>query len=304
MDRSGVACITSALADINAARAAEGVRPMVLPAGFASMSVPVQLLNLANLERVDRGLSPILGLAASLNRDAQAGAAQDTDPMPTNFYGDEATSNWAGGYDSTLEADFAWMYDDGLGSPNIDCSAADPSGCWGHRHDILWQFSAPIAMGAGYARGQYGASMTELFVGGDYETAPASPTLRWCARAPAQAGAAAAPGQEAAVPAVALRTETVAEATAGPVLATTVAGAGTSAAVTRRASATRAAPLSGTRSAAESSSRPAASAARRTPPLVGGLLGDLHHRRATLRAKSVKDPGRDEALPECLGVLH
>src|SRR5581483_12472197 len=61
-DPSSDACVSSALADINAARAAEGLRAMVLPTGFQTMSVPEQLLNLANLERVDRGLVPIAGL--------------------------------------------------------------------------------------------------------------------------------------------------------------------------------------------------------------------------------------------------
>jgi hypothetical protein len=168
-------CISSALADINAARAAEGVPPMTLPSNFASMTVPVQLLNLANLERVDRGLSPILGLSVALDRDAQAAAAEDRDPMPTDFYGNEATSNWAAGYPSALEADFEWMYDDGLGSANLDCTASDRTGCWGHRNDILWHFSAPVAMGAGYATAQYGPSMTELFVGGDTRAAPGQP---------------------------------------------------------------------------------------------------------------------------------
>ena len=148
---------------------------MVLPSNFATMSVPVQLLNLANLERVDRGLTAILGLSAALNQDADNAAAQDEDPMPTHFYGDVATSNWAGGDSSTLEADFEWMYDDGMGSGNLDCTSSNQSGCWGHRHDILWHFSAPIAMGAGYGTGQYGPSMTELFVGGDTKTAPGEP---------------------------------------------------------------------------------------------------------------------------------
>lgn len=175
-DPSGSSCISSALADINSAHAAEGVPAMVLPSNFASMSMPVQLLNLANLERVDRGLVPILGLSAALNKDAQRGAAQNTDPMPTHFYGNMATSNWAGGYGSALETDFEWMYDDGENSGNLDCTSSDQSGCWGHRQDILWRFSAPIAMGAGYtASGQYGPSMTELFVGGDTRTGPGQP---------------------------------------------------------------------------------------------------------------------------------
>jgi hypothetical protein len=174
-DASSSSCIDSALADINAARADEGVPAMVLPSNFATMSVPVQLLNLANLERVDRGLAPILGLSAALDQDAQNAADRDEDPMPTHFYGDVATSNWAGGDASTLEADYEWMYDDGMGSGNLDCTSSDQSGCWGHRHDILWHFSTPIAMGAGYGTGQYGPSMTELFVGGDTKTGPGQP---------------------------------------------------------------------------------------------------------------------------------
>jgi hypothetical protein len=140
---------------------------MILPSNFASMTVSVQLMNLANLERVGRGLAPIVGLSAALNRDAQAAAEQNRDPVPSNFYGDVSTGNWVAGDDSALEADFEWMYDDGPGSGNLDCTSSDPSGCWGHRTDILWPFSAPIAMGAGVASGQYGTSMTELFVGGD-----------------------------------------------------------------------------------------------------------------------------------------
>ncbi len=174
-DPNGGPCVSAALADINAAHAAEGIQPMVLPSNFASMSVPVQLLNVANLERIDRGLAPILGLSAALNQDAQSAAVRDDDPMPTHFYGTVATANWAGGYDSALEADFGWMYDDGPGSDNLDCASPGQSGCWGHRHDVLWHFDTPIAMGAGYASGQYGPSMTELFVGGDTRTGAGQP---------------------------------------------------------------------------------------------------------------------------------
>ena len=196
----GSSCITSALADINAAHAAEGVRALVLPTSFASMSVPVQLLNLANLERVDRGLAPIGGLSAPLDQDAQTAAAQGSDPMPTNFYGTEATSNWAGGFGSALEADFAWMYDDGLGSGNLDCTSSDQTGCWGHRHDILWRFSAPIAMGAGYATGRYGPSMTELFVGGDREAGPGQPDAPWVQPSLPGPGGGTSPGTPSAPP--------------------------------------------------------------------------------------------------------
>jgi hypothetical protein len=66
--------------------------------------------------------------------------------MPTHFYGDAATANWDGGDSSALKADFGWIYDDGPGSGNLDCTSSDTSGCWGHRHDIVWRFAAPIAM--------------------------------------------------------------------------------------------------------------------------------------------------------------
>ncbi|HEY1711661.1 MAG TPA: hypothetical protein VGG07_02095 [Solirubrobacteraceae bacterium] len=169
---TSAACQTTALADINAARAAEGLGPMQLPGDFGSLTVPQQLLVLSNLERVDRGLVPVLGLSGPLDQNALTGAQDDADPVPTPFNGNSASSNWEGGYGSPFEADFVWMYDDGFGSNNIDCTSPSDMGCWGHRHDILEPFEAPVVMGAANAQGQFGASQTELFVGGDAQTAP------------------------------------------------------------------------------------------------------------------------------------
>lgn len=169
----GSACIADALSDINSARAAEGVAAMELPSNFAALSPPQQLLVLANLERIPRGLAPVGGLSANLDSIAAAAAAQDADPFPSQFNGDALTANWAGGTGSTLLADFLWMYDDGPGSGNQDCTKAGDSGCWGHRHDILYQFDTPIAMGAAEVGGTaYGPSIAELFVGGDTATNP------------------------------------------------------------------------------------------------------------------------------------
>ena len=166
-------CIRSALSDIDAARSAEGVGPMALPGDFASMDVPQQLLVVTNLERVDRGLAPVAGLAADLDSAAASAAAADQDPMLKHFNGTMLASNWAGGMSSTLLADFVWMYDDGPGSGNLDCRRASDSGCWGHRHNILYQYDNPVAMGAGYAaHTRYGPSLTELFIGGDTATGP------------------------------------------------------------------------------------------------------------------------------------
>ncbi len=172
---SSRACVVHALGDINAARVSEGVVPMVLPTGFGSLSLPLQLLVIANLERVDRGLAPALGLAASLDRDAAAAVDADADPTPSAMYGDVWSSNWAGGLSSPLEADFVWMYDDGFGSGNGDCRSPTASGCWAHRHDILARFGRPIAMGAAAGTGAYGPSLDELFVGRDRRTGAGQP---------------------------------------------------------------------------------------------------------------------------------
>jgi hypothetical protein len=173
---SSQTCVTDALGDLNAARVSEGTLPMVLPGDWGSLTIPQQLLVLSNLERVDRGLVPIEGLTANLNTRAQTGADTDNDPDVMGTSGDEATGNWEGGYVSPLSSDFAWMYDDGIGSGNLDCTESTPDGCWGHRHDILALFDAPAVMGAAYdATSPDGPSETEIFVGGDSETGSGQP---------------------------------------------------------------------------------------------------------------------------------
>jgi hypothetical protein len=170
---NGSPCLSSVLAAINSARASEGVAAMILPGNFTSLTVPQQLLVLANLERGARGLSPVSGLAGSLNAVAARAAAADEDPMVNNYNGDALTSNWAGGTESSLVADFLWMYDDGPGSLNVDCVQPGDPGCWGHRDDILYPFDNPVAMGAGYAASTpYGASFAEMFVGGETAMGP------------------------------------------------------------------------------------------------------------------------------------
>lgn len=186
---SGTTCRDDALADIDAARASEGVVPMALPADFAGLPVAAQLLVLANLERVDRGLPAIIGLSAGLDRDADAAARTQSDPRPSRWYGTSYAANEAGpGFATALEADFEWMYDDGPGSPNVDCPSAGAPGCWGHRRDILMGFASPIVMGGGTAGAGADRTFTEVFVGGDTQTrpghpdAPIAPTWRSIAR--------------------------------------------------------------------------------------------------------------------------
>ena len=152
--RAGVddsaACIAAVLAAINHAHAREGVRPMVLPAGFANLSLPEQLFVGVNLERVDRGLPAFGGLTTGLDQNAQRGAEDANDPPdPGRTYAlDDA--EWAGGSSNGLDAVYGWMYDDGFDSGNLDCVHRGAAGCWGHRKGILDDFgSGPhLAMGA------------------------------------------------------------------------------------------------------------------------------------------------------------
>jgi hypothetical protein len=153
------------LAAVNHARAAEGVKPMVLPPNFASMGVPEQLLVTTNLERVDRGLPPFAGLSAPLDANALVGARKADDPPdPDNVIGDD--EEWSGGTVNGLDADYGWMYDDGRGSSNLDCPRTGGAGCWGHREGILDNFGTVGTMVMGAASTTTGDLPDEDFSGG------------------------------------------------------------------------------------------------------------------------------------------
>jgi hypothetical protein len=164
IDDDSPACLDSLLHDINVGRNSEGVAPMVLPNGFAQMSDEDQILVLTNLERGDRGLSQFAGLSPTLIQAAGWGALANDDPSPPAGY---TFYLWGSNFaDSVnpLEADFLWMYDDGVGGSNYDCQGGNFSGCWGHRDNILGAWnntpSQSTAMGdAATATGVY----TELF---------------------------------------------------------------------------------------------------------------------------------------------
>ncbi len=65
------------------------------------------------------------------------GAQGNTDPLPpTGYLFNQAGSIFAQD-DTPLGADFAWMYDDGYGGTNRDCTSPTDPGCWGHRDNIL-----------------------------------------------------------------------------------------------------------------------------------------------------------------------
>jgi hypothetical protein len=147
---------------------------------YLKLTPAEQLFVTADLERTERGLPPATVLSKSLDKVAQLGARRDEDPplsqVPARLPGGGQVvglgGNWAGGWPNALGADYGWMYDDGLHSPNEDCTKHHRSGCWGHRDNILGTFSSKatcgggasaLAMGAGYAARLN--SRTELFAG-------------------------------------------------------------------------------------------------------------------------------------------
>jgi hypothetical protein len=160
-------CILNVVAAIDNARDDEGLPSMVLPTNWYSLDPEQQLFVATNLERTARGLAPLIAVATALGPAAALGVATSVDPTaPPGFPHTEVLSNWAGNVGNPLEAMYYWMYDDGLGSPNIDCSLSSPSGCWGHRHNLL----APLAcnqcvMGGAFGTTVQGATgVTELIV--------------------------------------------------------------------------------------------------------------------------------------------
>lgn len=157
------------LAAINACRAAEGVGPLVLPSNFSSLTPVEQGFVVIDLERVNRGLPAIVGLSAPLNSLAAAGASGGTDPaFPAG--GVSGGGIWAGAY-SVLQADYLWMYVDGPGGNNLDCTSSNSSGCWGHRDIILWDRSAgTLVSGGGFASAGGTDSLAYLVLSG-YSTA-------------------------------------------------------------------------------------------------------------------------------------
>jgi hypothetical protein len=152
-DPTGAVCIDAAVSYLDEARASLGQGPYELPSDFVSLTPAEQAFVLTDLDREQYSLPPVPGLTDALDQDAAAGVQEDDDPQPSddNWWG--YTANWAYGFDNMPLAYEAWMYDDGPGSGNIDCTSSDTSGCWGHRHDILWDFTDGGALAMGAAAG-------------------------------------------------------------------------------------------------------------------------------------------------------
>jgi hypothetical protein len=153
---TGRACENVAIERLDAARAKLGLHPYLLPRDFVTLSPPRQWLILANLDRLAYARRPIRGLTLALDAVARQGAQAREDPNPWSVVAGlpgqsqiAFASNWAGGQQNAVLAYYGWMYDDGYGSGNLDCSSPTAAGCWGHRQDVLAFPGGPaLSMGA------------------------------------------------------------------------------------------------------------------------------------------------------------
>jgi hypothetical protein len=137
VQEASAACEEWVMSRLDAARAELGLASYRVPADFVSLPAAKQIFILSNLDRVSNGATPIPGLNSALDSAALAGVDAEDDPRPPS---EEApwegfASDWADA--APLESYFMWMYDDGYGGPNLDCSTPSAHGCWGHRRVIL-----------------------------------------------------------------------------------------------------------------------------------------------------------------------
>jgi len=165
---TGSVCEGASIARLDAGRAELGLTPYRLPADFVRLLPERHWLILANLDRIAYSLPPIRGLSLTLDAVAERGAQkrEDPDPLPLlqrlQGQGHIAfASNWAGGAPNAPVAYFTWMYDDGYGSGNLDCTSPSAPGCWGHRHTILgFPAARTLTMGGAVVPGEHSFALT------------------------------------------------------------------------------------------------------------------------------------------------
>jgi hypothetical protein len=188
---TALTCINAAVYYLDQARANLGQPAYALPADFATLPVDQEAFILTNLDRVHYGLPAVPDLTVGLDADAAAGVSDGTDPNVMNPAApfSVGSANWAGDFDNMPLAYEAWMYADGIGSGNLDCTASNKAGCWGHRHDILWNFvdgnlPTPV-LGMGAATGTGPDTPGEspgyaMVIGANYtSTAPSDISYTW-----------------------------------------------------------------------------------------------------------------------------
>jgi hypothetical protein len=171
---SSRACTDALLSAINQAQAAEHLPGFLLPSNYFSLSATRQMFVLINLERISRGVPPLVGLSPYLNSTATTAARQSADPPFQTSYGPvevwsppSGNGNyafggaWGGGSVNAADVVFGWFYGDGFGNgwPTFPgCTSPNGTMCWWHREELLGLngFSGGTACtdciaGAGYA---------------------------------------------------------------------------------------------------------------------------------------------------------
>jgi len=195
-------CETFVVARLNAARAQLGLGPYRLPAGFASLSADKQLLILTDLDRAAYNRPTVYGLNATLKGAAEEGVLNRTDPTTPVAEGPWVgfASDWAS--TGQLIAYYLWMYDDGYGSGNLDCSSPGAPGCWGHRHVILEELTIlpqPVLMGAATGQDATGHPGSTLIVSSHGSNATATAYYTWTQAQAEGAGSSGRSGSEGPV---------------------------------------------------------------------------------------------------------
>jgi len=180
-----LACVGATVQAISHARSTEGLPALTLPSNWGQLTEAQQTFVSTDLERTARGLAPMTAMATVLDQAATQGADAGTDPAPpSSFPSPQWGSNWAGAVGNPLEALYFWMYDDGVGSANVDCSASDHSGCWGHRQNVLVKLPChDCVMGTGWSAGGYRGdpSLAEMLV---ETTTPPATEFSWQQESP------------------------------------------------------------------------------------------------------------------------
>jgi len=153
------ACNRILLAAINSAQVTEHLRGFTLPSDFLALSPAQQLFVWVNLERISRGVPPLVGLSPYLSALATAAVKKGTYVHFQKSYGpvtvavaphtrDYAWSAFVDGGSGMSMAGgpvFTWMYQDGWGgagrsfggTPNGACTSPKAAGCWRDRDGLL-----------------------------------------------------------------------------------------------------------------------------------------------------------------------
>jgi hypothetical protein len=167
------ACGAQIVRALDHAHAVLGKSAYALTPRFLSLTGRDQLLVLTNDDRRSYGETTIRGRNVALDNNADHWAAREQDPHgvavvdhhQAGFIGSNLAVG-SGPITNPLFAYYLWMYFDGPGGPNADCSSAGAPGCWGHRHVTLYQHphTEQVLMGVGIAHlGNGEVSWTELY---------------------------------------------------------------------------------------------------------------------------------------------